>query len=179
MDLMTFIRQSYNEVYARIVGSCRALTPEDLTWRPAPHANPIAFILWHTARAEDRMMHAIAQTKEKVWVAQRWYEKFGHPLELANVVEDAHQRDTLPLPPLEMLLGYLEAVHKNTLECLKGISPAAFNRPTDPYRPERTVGARLRHLTVHGSNHHGQIDYLRGLRHAGWGLPPGTGIKQD
>lgn len=118
MDLMTFIRQSFNEVYDRIVASCQGLTREDLLWRPAPHANPIAFILWHTARTEDRWVRAIARTNEEIWVAQRWYEKFGHPLELAGVVEDAHQRDTLPFPSLDVLLGYLEAVHSNTLECL-------------------------------------------------------------
>ena len=178
MDLMTFIRQSYNEVYDRIVASCQGLTQEELMWRPAPHTNPIAFILWHAARAEDRMIRDAAQTPE-VWITQRWYEKFGHPKEMADVVEDAHQRDTLTLPSLEVLLGYLEAVHKNTLECLKRISPTDFNRVPDPGRPDRTIGSRIRHVTVHGSNHHGQIDYLRGLMRQGWGLPPGTGLKQD
>ena len=33
----------------------------------------------------------------------------------------------------------------------------------DPDRPDFTVAGSLRHLVTHKNNHHGQIDYLRGL----------------
>ena len=46
----------------------------------------------------------------------------------------------------------------------------------DPPEPERTVASLLRHLITRKNNHHGQIDYLRGLRYEGWDLPPGTGV---
>jgi len=46
----------------------------------------------------------------------------------------------------------------------------------DSDRPDPTVVGSLRHLVTHKNNHHGQIDYLRGLQDKAWDLPRGTGI---
>ena len=43
-------------------------------------------------------------------------------------------------------------------------------------RNEDTRAGSLRHLITHKNNHHGQIDYLRGLQDEEWDLPRGTGI---
>ena len=54
-----------------------------------------------------------------------------------------------------------------------------FGQPVtapDPDRPDFTVAGSLRHLVIHKNNHHGQIDYLRGLQDEAWDLPRGTGI---
>lgn len=54
-----------------------------------------------------------------------------------------------------------------------------FDRPVtapDPGRPDLTVAGPLRHLITHKNNHHGQIDYLRGLQEEAWDLPRGTGV---
>ena len=54
-----------------------------------------------------------------------------------------------------------------------------FGQPVtapDPDRPDFTVAGSLRHLVTHKNNHHGQIDYLRGLQDEAWDLPRGTGI---
>ena len=40
---------------------------------------------------------------------------------------------------------------------------------------QEIVADSLRHLIVHKNNHHGQIDYLRGLQEEDWDLTPGTG----
>jgi hypothetical protein len=39
-----------------------------------------------------------------------------------------------------------------------------------------TIGAALRHGITHKNNHHGQIDYIRGLQEEEWDLPRGTGV---
>ncbi len=178
MEVMTFIKQSYNEVFDRVVASCRGLDAQEMAWRPAPNTNSIAFILWHMARAEDRIITAASGASQEVWLSQAWYGRFGLSVEQAGIREDAALRDRKAFPPPEALLGYLEAVHRATLQRLAAIRPQDFARPTDPARPERSVGATLRHLIIHGSNHHGQIDYLRGLMDAGWNLPAGTGMAQ-
>lgn len=33
-------------------------------------------------------------------------------------------------------------------------------------------------MITHKNNHHGQIDYIRGLLQSDWDLPPGTGMAQ-
>ena len=54
-----------------------------------------------------------------------------------------------------------------------------FDRPVtapDPGRPDLTVAGPLLHLITHKNNHHGQIDYLRGLQEEARDLPRGTGV---
>jgi hypothetical protein len=59
-----------------------------------------------------------------------------------------------------------------------GLSPADLDRAPDPRQPERNVATYFRHMITHKNNHHGQIDFIRGLRHPEWELTPGTGIVQ-
>ena len=52
-----------------------------------------------------------------------------------------------------------------------------FDQPVtapDPERPDLTVAGSLRHLITQKNNHHGQIDYLRGLQEEAWDLPRDT-----
>ena len=44
-----------------------------------------------------------------------------------------------------------------------------------PASRARRSGGALRHMIVHQNNHHGQVDYLRGLQEEDWDLPRGTG----
>ncbi len=83
-----------------------------------------------------------------------------------------------PVPRLEDLLDYKEAVHRATLDKLGRLSPADFDRVPDPAQPRRTVGTYFRHQITHQNNHHGQVDYIRGLMQPAWDLPPGTGMVQ-
>jgi hypothetical protein len=179
MELTTFLRQSYNELYERIRSSCQDLSDEELRWRPAPHSNHIAAILWHLIRAEDRVVSEIIPERRQVWLAHGWCERFGHDREQASAPFAAIDWTGLPFAPVRLLLDYYEAVHINTLDFLKTIGPTDFDRVVDAGRPYRTVGALLRHSIIHASNHHGQIDYLKGLQRSEWDLPPGSGMKQE
>jgi hypothetical protein len=58
------------------------------------------------------------------------------------------------------------------------LSPADLDGVPDPRQPERNVATYFRHMITHKNNHHGQIDFIRGLRHSEWDLTPGTGIVQ-
>jgi uncharacterized damage-inducible protein DinB len=76
---------------------------------------------------------------------------------------------------VDTLVAYLEAADARTMEYVRTLTPNALDAAIDG---ERTCGAMLRHLVTHKNNHHGQIDYLRGLQDPGWDLPPGTGMVQ-
>ncbi len=82
----------------------------------------------------------------------------------------------LPVPGADVLFGYSEAVHEKSLRFFTALSQGRLDEVPDPARPERTVAASLRHLITHKNNHHGQIDYIRGLQDQSWDLPLGTGI---
>ncbi len=175
MDTVTFISQSLSQVQLRLLATCDGLTQEQVIWRPAPHANNIGFILWHVARVEDGMINRLRGGSVNLWESQGWYEKFGQPVEMPDP-GDRMGLWALPIPDLDVLTGYLKAAHAQTLEYLSALTPDALDSGPDPDRPERTVVASLRHSITHKNNHHGQIDYIRGLQDDTWDLPPCTGM---
>ena len=76
------------------------------------------------------------------------------------------------------MLAYMEAVHGATLETLQGLSSDDLDTVPDPGHGQQTTGVTFRHLITHNNNHHGQMDFLRGLQETGWDLLPGTGKVQ-
>ena len=174
MDVVSFISQSLSQAQQRLLGTCDGLTDEQAAWRPAPHANSIGFILWHVARAEDRVITRLQPAAPDLWEAQGWRMRFGQPAESPDP-GDRPGLHALPIPGVDTLVAYLEAAYARTMEYVRTLTPNALDAAIDG---ERTCGAMLRHLVTHKNNHHGQIDYLRGLQDPGWDLPPGTGMVQ-
>lgn len=177
MDSIKFIQHSLNQVYERLQASCQGLTREQMLWRPAPGANHIGFILWHLGRANDSMMQR-ATKGSQVWEEEGWYKRFGYPQEGMGTGFGEEQIDALPLPQPEELLAYLTRVHQELLKRVQSMTPEHLDRPMDPAQPDRTVGMMLRHIITHSNNHHGQVDYIRGLEEQGWNLTPGLGMMQ-
>jgi len=179
MDTIRFVEQCLRQVHQRLLASLQGLEPQALVWRPAPQANCIAEIVYHVVRAEDRMSGPRAGLGPELWERDRWFERFGYPREQPMGTDYRLLRvQGLPAPALADLLEYKEAVHRSTLDRLRTLSPADFDQVPDPAQPERTVGAYFRHQITHQNNHHGQVDYIRGLMQTGWDLPPGTGMAQ-
>jgi hypothetical protein len=179
MDAMTFIRQAVTQAHERLMASLEGLTEADVTWRPAANANTILEIAWHVARADDRLGRRRTGLGPELWDRDGWSERLGS---VRNVsAGEAYQflKDQGAQPP--------------RLDDVKGVPGSAAPRyPGEAVRPdarrprrragpaaaERTVATYFRHMITHKNNHHGQIDFIRGLRHSGWELTPGAGIVQ-
>ena len=174
MDTVGFISQSLHQVQIRLEASCEGLTQEQVLWRPLPHSNSIGFILWHVARAEDNRTASLLG-KASLWESQGWYKRFGQPVDAPDPGDRAGLR-AISIPALEVLTGYAEAAYRQTQEFLSSVTDDDLESVPDPSQPERTLGALLRHVVTHKNNHHGQIDYIRGLQDADWDLPQGTGV---
>ena len=178
MDAVSFIFQSLAQVNLRVLATCEGLTNEQVLWRASPHANNIGFILWHMARAEDysinRLSHGMQSGKSTLWTSEGWYQKFGQPIDAPDP-GDKMGLQSLPIPALDVLIGYARAAHQQTRGFLSGLTPEELDTSPDPNQPDRTMAVSLRHLITHKNNHHGQIDYIRGLQDENWDLPPGTG----
>ena len=180
MDTAKFIEQCLNQVYERLSKSLEGLTAEELVRRPAPHANCIAEILWHMVRSEDRMIRSSIGLDSEVWENRQYYKIFGLSKEHSRSDDYKILKESdLPSPKLEDLLSYRAEVHQDTLEKLRRLSPDDFNRVPNPEQSLRTIASYFRHLITHNNNHHGQIDFIRGLMQPGWDLPPGTGTIQS
>ncbi len=175
MNAVGFISDCLAQVHLRLMATCEGLSREQLLWRPAPTANNIGFILWHLVRNEDARVTGTGGLGEDIWATETWHERFGQPATAPDPGDRLGLR-TLAIPSLEVLVGYAEAVQQRTARYVSGLTPDDLDLAPDQSRPELTVSGSLRHLITHKNNHHGQIDYLRGLQDEAWDLPRGTGI---
>ncbi len=175
MDAVGFISDCLAQVHLRLMATCEGLNQEQLLWRPAPTANNIGFILWHLSRNEDSRVTRTGGLGEDLWAADGWHESFGQPVTAPDPGDRMGLR-ALAIPSLEVLVGYAKAVEQRTARYVAELTPEELDQTPDQAHPEQTVAGSLRHLITHKNNHHGQIDYLRGLQDEDWDLPPGTGI---
>jgi len=175
MDSIAFITNCLAQAHLRLMATCYDLSSEQLVWRPAPTANNIGFILWHLVRNEDARVTNTGKLGADLWATGSWHEKFGQPTTAPDPGDRMGLR-ALAIPSLDVLVGYAEAVHQRTLGYLAVLTPDSLDKLPDPARPEYDVSGSLRHLITHKNNHHGQIDYLRGLQDEVWDLPRGTGV---
>ena len=67
-------------------------------------------------------------------------------------------------------------MHGRCIEYITGLTSNDLDQPLNTDRQNYSVGNCLRHLITHQNNHHGQIDYIRGLQDETWDLPVGTGV---
>lgn len=178
MNTVQFIADCMQQTHIRLMATCDGLTEEQMLWRPSPTANNIGFILWHVARSEDGRTSRIAGGKgefgTELWVSGGWYERFGQP-ETAPDPGDRLGLRSLAIPAPEVLTSYAQVVSERTARFLELLDDARLGEPMPGREQNETISDSLRHGIVHKNNHHGQIDYLRGLQEEDWDLTPGTG----
>ena len=178
MNTVRFISDCLEQTHLRLHATCEGLTSKQVLWRPAPTANNIGFILWHMGRHEDTRVTDMAGDDSgfgtDLWAAEGWHERFGQP-ETAPDPGDRLGLRSLSIPTPEVLLGYFRAVNERTLRFVESLDDAGLDVHFGDIEPGQTVGGALRHMIVHQNNHHGQVDYLRGLQEEDWDLPRGTG----
>jgi uncharacterized damage-inducible protein DinB len=175
INTVLFISQSLIQAQVRLLASCKGLAREQVLWRPAPFANNIGFNLWHLARSEEAIVHHLGGQQPELWESEGWHKRFGQPVEAPDPGDTSVLRD-LPIPELGVLVDYLQAVHQRTLALVSELRQEALDGAPDQSRPDHTLAVSLRHLTTHKNNHHGQIDFIRGLQDDMWNATPGIGI---
>ena len=173
MNTVSFISDCLEQVQIRLLSTCDGMTQEEVLWRPAPYANNIGFILWHVTRAEDNLVTRL-EDGTALWVADGWHEKFGLPVDSPDPGDRMGLR-ALPIPDLTVLVGYAHAVGEQSRRLLGNLTADRLDQPSGASQPQQSVAGTLRHLITHKNNHHGQVDYIRGLQNQTWDLPPGTG----
>lgn len=74
------VQELLRDFFTRLIEHVDELT-EDLTeamatYRPAPDANTIAWLIWHSARVQDAQVADIAGV-DQVWTSDGWVDRFG------------------------------------------------------------------------------------------------------
>lgn len=126
------LAQQFGTVSIRLHHVCDALTPELLTGRVAPGANPIGFLLWHMVRSQDWGVNTAVRgvqevARRKPWADSEMFTTLGMGTGFAaDEVDRVASRFDLPA-----LVGYADAVHAETLEWLTSISDSVLDEVPD------------------------------------------------
>ena len=157
-DAFTRIREGVERVVD-------GLDADQLAQRPADGANTVGWLVWHLSRVQDDHV-ADAAGLEQVWTSGGWHERVGLPFDAAETGygHSAEQVAQVRGVDADQLLGYLDAVHQQTLAYVEGLSPEDLDRVVDRHwDPPVTLGVRLVSVVNDDTQHLGQAAYARGL----------------
>ncbi|MFD4549925.1 DinB family protein [Streptomyces sp. NPDC058466] len=156
---------AYSRIQEEVHAVVDGLAPDDLNARPAVGANSISWLVWHLTRVQDDHV-AEAAGLDQVWLDQGWEKRFGL---------DLPRRDTgyghspakvakVQIPSGDLLTGYYDAVHEQSLEFVRGLTAKDLERVVDErWTPAVTLGVRLVSVLADDLQHVGQAAYVRGL----------------
>ncbi|MET9257528.1 DinB family protein [Streptomyces sp. NPDC003717] len=150
-----------DEVHAAVEG----LTPDELNARPDADANSVAWLIWHLTRVQDDHI-ADAFGLEQVARAQDWEKRLGLDLPHGDTGygHSSAQVAKVRVDSPDLLTGYYDAVHEQTLGALRGLTAGDLERIVDEnWDPPVTLGARLVSVVSDDLQHAGQAAYARGL----------------
>jgi hypothetical protein len=182
MEIKELIQTGLGNIKRSIDRTLDGLTPAELKWQPRIDANSIGLILFHIVRSEDSSFQSRLQGKTQLWESEKWAQKLNKNLSDGGSRYTAEQVAAFVVPDLKDLLGYAEAVRKQTLEYLKNLTPEDFDKKFDFTPPPRdipasmpnqprvspfrdmTIGSMLMMNVTHFAQHAGEISYLRGLQ---------------
>lgn len=159
------LRDAFTRLIEHVDDLTDGLTDEVAGNRPAPSANSIAWLLWHSARVQDSQLAHVAGV-EQVWTRHGWVDRFGLDLPRDDTGY-GHGPDEVAkvCAPAGLLRGYYHAVHRLTLEYLAGITAGELARIVDTsWDPPVTAGVRLVSIIDDCAQHLGQAAYLRGIQ---------------
>jgi uncharacterized damage-inducible protein DinB len=141
------------------------LSAEKLAFQPAEGANSIAWLVWHLTRIQDDHLAHVAGTGQ-VWTVGGWADRFGLGLDPDDTGygHGPEQVAAVTVDSAELLIGYYDAVHAETLKFLHAIVDDDLDRVVDTnWDPHVTLGVRLVSVISDDLQHAGQAAYIRGL----------------
>ncbi|MCX5555058.1 DinB family protein [Streptomyces sp. NBC_00038] len=165
MHAKDILIDAFSRIQEDVHAAVDGLPPDGLNTPPAAGANSISWLIWHLTRVQDDHVADVAEL-EQVWLSQGWADRFalglphpdtgyGHtPKQVAQVRVDSG----------DLLLGYYDAVHAQTLGFVRGLGAKDLERVVDErWDPPVTLGARLVSVLSDDLQHVGQAAYVRGL----------------
>ncbi len=164
METSELLTDVFERVRALYVETARDLDPETAHRRLHGTGNPIAWLLWHTARVQDDHVADLAGVQQ-AWHPS-WAERFDLPFDQADIGygHSAEDVDAVRIERLEDLVDYHEAVHRLTLDYLGRADAAEWDRVVDHnWDPPVTAGVRVVSLLGDCLQHLGQAAYVKGL----------------
>ncbi|MEZ2387942.1 DUF664 domain-containing protein [bacterium RCC_150] len=155
---------AFGRIRQTVAQTLEGLDDEALARRPGGRGNSIAWLIWHLGRVEDAQVGAVAGL-EQVWTSQGFFDRFKLPLSQRDTGygHSSEQVDSVRAPG-GLLLGYYDAVHRQTAQFLGSVDDEALDRIVDKrWDPPVTLGVRLVSTVADCLQHVGQAAYAKGL----------------
>src|SRR5919201_1133783 len=132
MDCKDLVIDALERVEEDMRQTLQGLSAEQLAWRPAEHANSIAWLAWHLTRVMDDHVSELA-TRPQAWLEQHWHARLGRAADPADTGFGHSSAQVASIQPdgPEVLLDYYAAVHARSLEYLVGVSCQDLDRVID------------------------------------------------
>lgn len=164
MNVSELLAEALGRVREQMPDLVDGLSDDDLSWRPDPEANSIAWLVWHLTRIEDDHVSHVAGI-DQAWVADGWAERFGLPFDAR---EHGYSMSPADVGKVrvggDLLAGYYEAVAARTAAYVAAVKPEDLDRVVDEaWDPPVTLGVRLVSVVNEVNAHLGQAQYVRGL----------------
>ena len=165
MDFKDIIRMALDEYLDELKSALDGLTEAERRFQPSPEAHHIDFAVWHMARVEDDWLHRFALHADSIWEKEGWHQKLGMPERGSGYGYTSEQVASLPAFSMEDMMTYYDAVRKEVVRYLDGLTREDLEGcPHPERRPGYTIGKMFSHVIVEESQHVGQVAYLRGLQ---------------
>ena len=157
--------EGYERIQGLVHGAVKDLSPEQLAYRVDEDANSIAWLLWHLARIQDDHIGHVAG-RPQVWISSGWKDRCGLPFEATATGYGHSSADVAKVKDVsgDLLVGYYDAVHAQSLAYLNDLTDADLDRIVDErWTPPVTLGARLVSVLSDNLQHAGQAAFVRGV----------------
>ena len=165
MTSASLLTDAFSRVHEAVHAAVISLTPDQLSFRPYPAGNSIAWLIWHLTRIQDDHIAGVAGTGQ-VWRSGDWAPRFGLP---PGSMEHGYghtpdQVAAITVDSGEVLTAYYDAVHERTIRYVSTLTDADLSRIVDrSWDPPVTLGVRLVSVIDDDIQHAGQAAYLRGM----------------
>ena len=165
MNTAGILADAFERIREAVHTAVEGLPPEDLDARIDEGANSISWLVWHLTRIQDDHVADAAGT-EQVWVSQDWVSRFGLPFAEGETGygQSSDQVAAVRVDSAELLLGYYDAVHEQSVGFVRGLDGRALERIVDEnWSPPVTLGVRLVSVLADDLQHAGQAAFVRGV----------------
>ena len=156
---------AFERVRGQVHHVVKDLTPEQLCARVDDRSNSIAWLIWHLTRIQDDHL-ADAADLEQIWTGHGWSERFGLPFDDTETGygHSTDQVSAVAVSSGELLTGYYDAVHEQTIGYVRGLEDSDLPRIIDDsFDPPVELGTRLVSVISDDLQHVGQAALVRGL----------------
>jgi uncharacterized damage-inducible protein DinB len=165
MDIAALLLELYGRIPPLARSAVDGADLEALAERPSPDANPVGWLVWHTARVQDHHLSELLD-EEQLWISGDWAPRFGLEPDPSNTGYGHSPAEVAAVRPErpEVLVEYLDAVDRRTCAWLARLTPLELDQVVDRrWDPPVTLGVRLVSVADDGLQHLGQAAYVRGL----------------